>query len=195
MPDAMTDSAYACMPHPRLEAGGLWVAAVQPDDIQAIRGWRNAQMEVLRQSRPISPAQQEAYFAERIWPSLGAAQPSEILLSYRDGERLIGYGGLVHIAWEHRRAEVSFLLDPVFLSPPESYGRYFGVFLGLMQRLAFADLGLERLFTETYALRTHHIAVLETAGFRREGVLRRQVRIAGRAVDSLIHGCLKDDTA
>lgn len=186
---------YACLPHPRVEQGGYWLETVQPGHIQAIRAWRNAQLDILRQPAPISAEEQEAYFAAQIWPSLDAAQPATLLLSFHEGERLIGYGGLVHIAWEHKRAEVSFLLDPQAAVPVEAYARHFAAFLGLMKVLAFGELGFERLFTETYASRTDHIAVLEAAGFRREGVLRRHVQIGGRGVDSLMHGCLKDDEA
>lgn len=186
---------YACLPHPRAEQNGFSVETVQPGHIQSIRAWRNAQLDILRQAAPISPEQQEAYFAAHIWPALAAPQPANLLLSFHEGERLIGYGGLVHIAWEHRRAEVSFLLDPHAATPAEAYARRFTAFLGLMKKLAFEELGFERLFTETYAVRTDHIAVLEGVGFRREGVLRRHVRIDGRGVDSLMHGCLKNDEA
>lgn len=184
---------YACLPHPRVEQNGFSVETVQPGHIQSIRAWRNAQLDILRQAAPISPEQQETYFAAQIWPALAAPQPANILLSFHEGERLIGYGGLVHIAWEHRRAEVSFLLDPQAATPVEAYARRFTAFLGLMKKLAFDELGFERLFTETYAGRTDHIAVLEAVGFRREGVLRRHIRIDGRGVDSLMHGCLKND--
>lgn len=182
---------YACLVHPRRDRGPYWVETVQPGDIEAIRQWRNAQLDVLRQPAPITPAEQEAYFAARIWPSLQKARPAEILLSFHEGDRRIGYGGLVHIAWEHARAEISFLLDPG--EPSAAYAGRFTAFLALMKTIAFNDLGLTRLFTETYALRTDHIAVLEAAGFRREGMLRDHVQIGGRAVDSLIHGCLKSD--
>jgi RimJ/RimL family protein N-acetyltransferase len=195
MKPAARPVAYACLPHPQVEQGGFWVETVQPGHIQAIRAWRNAQLDILRQAAPISPEQQEAYFAAQIWPALAAPQPANLLLSFHEGERLIGYGGLVHIAWEHKRAEVSFLLDPQAATPTEAYKRRFTAFLGLMKKLAFIELGFERLFTETYALRTDHIAVLEAVGFRREGVLRRHVRIDGRSVDSLMHGCLKIDEA
>lgn len=182
---------YACLRHPRCVRGPYWVETVQPGDIEAIRQWRNAQLDVLRQPAPISPAEQEAYFATQIWPTLGLARPANILLSFHERDRLIGYGGLVHIAWEHARAEISFLLDPE--GPADAYAGRFTTFLALMKTLAFDELGMERLFTETYALRSEHIGVLEAAGFRREGVLRGHVRIGGRAVDSLIHGCLKSD--
>ena len=104
---------------------------------------------------------------------------------------MIGYGGLVHIAWEHRRAEISFLLDPARVAAPGSYAVDYANFLSLIKEIAFECLGLHRLFTETYATRTHHISVLEDSEFRHEGVLRDHVIIEGRPVDSLLHGCLK----
>lgn len=183
-------SGYRCMPRRSLHRDTLGIRAVAPEDVEAIRLWRNAQMDVLRQSAPISPAQQEAYYAAHIWPAMALDCPQNILLTFLEDERAIGYGGLVHIAWEHRRAEVSFLLDPVLISAPETYARYFSVFLDLIKELAFDDLGLHRLFTETYALRTHHISVLEANGFRAEGLLKHHVVIDGSPVDSLIHGCL-----
>ena len=186
-------ATYACMKRPVLRAGDLSVRAVQPAEIEAIRHWRNAQIDVLRQADPLSPEQQEAYFASHVWPQYAMPQPGTILLSYLEGDTLIGYGGLVHIAWPHRRAEISFLLDPAHTRNEAAYARYFGAFLALMKRLAFAELGLNRLFTETYATRPHHIAVLESAGFNREGVLRAHVIIDGQAVDSILHGCLSSD--
>jgi RimJ/RimL family protein N-acetyltransferase len=186
-------TSYACMKHPVRRAGALSVRAVQLVDIEAIRQWRNAQIDVLRQSEPITPEQQEAYFATHIWPQFDSPQPDTILVSYREGDRLIGYGGLVHVAWAHQRAEVSFLLDPVHIRDDKTVARYFGAFLGLMKGLAFADLGLNRLCTETYAIRPHYIAMLEENGFRHEGVLRQHVWIDGQPVDSVLHGCLAGD--
>jgi len=186
-------SRYACMPRERLERGDLWLAAVQPGDIEAIRQWRNAQIDILRQKAPISAQQQRTYYATQIWPALETREPANILVGYHEGDRLVGYGGLVHIAWEHRRAEVSFLLDPVLMAVPETYGPYFAAFLGLMKTLAFEDLGLERLVTETYAIRGPIIRILEAEGFRHEGTLRHHVRIEGTPVDALMHGCLKSD--
>jgi RimJ/RimL family protein N-acetyltransferase len=165
----------------------LTIRPVQQDDIEAIRRWRNAQLDVLRQSQPITRRQQERYYATHVWPSARTSQPRQILVSYFEGDRHIGYGGLVHIAWEHKRAEISFLLDP---SQAGNYRAYFSTFLRLIRRFAFEHLGIQRLFTETYAMRAEHMAVLEEAGFQREGVLRRHVLIGGKPVDSIIHGCL-----
>jgi RimJ/RimL family protein N-acetyltransferase len=158
-----------------------------------IRVWRNAQMDVLRQGAIITPDMQVAYYRDHVWPEMSASHPSKILLAYEDDAGLIGYGGLVHISWAHRHAEISFLLDPTLTDPDTAYAGYFRSFLSLMKSLAFDDLRFRRLYTETYAIREHHIGVLEASGFRREGVMRDHVLIDGRFVDSIIHGYLITD--
>lgn len=184
---------YLCLPRIRVERGPYAVSAVQPEQIEAIRQWRNAQMDLLRQAAPITPDQQARYFARHIWPGMEQERPRTVLVSYFLEDRHIGYGGLVHMAWEHLRAEVSFLLDPVRAGDPAGYRDDFLHFLALIKELAFDDLRLHRLFTETYAVRGHHISVLAESGFRSEGVMREHAFIGGKPVDSIIHGCLKTD--
>src|SRR3546814_958505 len=89
---------------------------------------------------------------------------------FEDGVR-IGYGGLVHIAWDYCRAEISFLLDPAIVRREAEVAQIFGSWLELMKLLAFDDLNLARLTTETYAMREMFIRVLEAHGFVREGRL------------------------
>jgi RimJ/RimL family protein N-acetyltransferase len=168
----------------------LTIRPIHAEDMEAIRQWRNAQLDVLRQSQPITREEQERYFTTHVRKSMASAHPPQILVSCFEGDRHIGYGGLVHIAWEHKRAEVSFLLDPGRTADPALYRRDFSTFLRLIRELAFRKHGLARLFTETYAMRTAHIAILEESGFVREGVLRHHVWIGGRPVDSIIHGFL-----
>jgi len=182
------DGPYACMAEARLGEGPFSVAAVEPRHIEAIRQWRNAQMDVLRQSHPIAAEAQIDYFARQIWPDKAQARPANILLVIEEDGEPVGYGGLVHIAWEHERAEISFLVKPEIAADLPHYRRCFLGFLGLAERLAFDQLGLHRLFTETYAIREDHMAVLDEAGFRREGRMRHHVRIDGRPVDSILHG-------
>jgi len=185
-------AGYVCLPRKKLADGSFSVTPVRPDDIESIREWRNAQLEVLRQARKITPTEQASYFQRHIWPEMSMPRPRNVLLSYFRNERLIGYGGLVQIAWEHLRSEVSFLVDPAIAGDSADYRVCFATFLRLMQELAFWDLGFERLFTETYATREQHMQVLEGAGFQREGVLRKHVRINGKSVDSVIHACLSN---
>lgn len=191
----MTEGAgpYRAMPRTRIAAGDIALRAVEPGDIEAIRRWRNAQMDVLRQTAPITPEGQARYFAVHVWPEKPKPQPAQILLAIERSGDLVGYGGLVHISWPNLRAEVSFLLTPAVERDAEFRGIVFGAFLGLLQELAFADLGLYRLFTETFAHRAGHIETLEAAGFRREGCLRAHVFVDGAPTDALVHGRLATD--
>jgi RimJ/RimL family protein N-acetyltransferase len=182
--------SYACLQTQRVEQSPYAVIPVQQAHIENIRQWRNAQMDVLRQVEPITPEQQQTYYANTVWPEMNSARPSNILMSFLLRDEPIGYGGLVHVAWDHLRAEVSFLLAPERSGDPDIYAREFSTFLSLMKIMAFKQLGLHRLFTETYDIRPLHISIIESAGFLREGVMHHHVRIDGHPVDSLIHGCL-----
>lgn len=178
------------MPRPQLSDGELVLRAVEPRDIESIRRWRNAQMEVLRQSEIITVIQQHRYFAEHVWPDKRRDRPGQILLAIERHDHLIGYGGLVHICWPDRRAEVSFLLDPSVESMSQMRAMVFTRYLRLVQQLAFCDLQMSRLWTETYAFRFDHINTLESVGFRHEGRLRGHVLMNTGPIDSIVHGCL-----
>ena len=178
---------------PVLSDGSVVVRAIEPEHIELIRNWRNAQIDVLRQTQPITIEEQIAYFERVVWPDKAVDQPANILLGLFQNDRLIGYGGLVHIAWDYARAEVSFLLASEIAGDDEVVSTLFAAWLRQMQRLAFDDLGLSRLTTETYAMRTLHLRVLGEAGFRQEGLLRQHVRVGGRPVDAVVHGCLASD--
>jgi RimJ/RimL family protein N-acetyltransferase len=184
---------YRCMPRHYLTDGELIVMPIQPTHIELVRQWRNAQMDVLRQSSYITEEQQVKYYEDFIWPDMKNEHPKNILLAIIKSDVLIGYGGLVHIAWEHKRAELSFLLDTNYTKDHSAYSNIFYEFLVLMKTLAFKDLSLERIFTETYALRKEHIAIIEQAGFILEGELRNHNLLAGNRVSSIIHGCLAYD--
>jgi SAM-dependent methyltransferase len=164
--------------------------ALRRQDIEALRGFRNAQIDVLRQAAPISPDEQRRWFAEVVSPTEYDPRPPMILVSILDAyERFIGYGGLTNLDWDSRRAEVSFLVDPARAAEPAVYERDLGAFLGFLADWSFGTLGLNRLFTETYAFRARHVELLERAGFVPEGRMREH---AGTS-DSLLHGLLAED--
>jgi RimJ/RimL family protein N-acetyltransferase len=177
----------------KLRVGDVVLRALLKDDIEYIRQWRNAQTTVLRQVEQISPEQQQKYFAEKIWPDKSKLYPKQVLLAIEHRGILIGYGGLVHIVWRDRRAEVSFLLSPAKESETENRREIFTIFLSLIEELAFKDFGLLRLSTETYSHRKAHIRTLQSAGFQVEGCLRAHSIIDGQPVDSLLHAMLASE--
>lgn len=181
---------WRCLKNQHFTMGRYKISPVSPSHIESIRCWRNDQMDVLRQAEIISSEHQCDYFSKNIWPTMEHNQPSNILVGFLYDEILIGYGGLVHIAWEHRRAEISFLLETSRSLHESTYAKDFNVFLQLIQSMAFEDLDLHRLFAETYSNRYQHIKILEEAGFKLEGILHQHVLIKGIYLNSLIHGLI-----
>jgi hypothetical protein len=160
-------------------------------DIELIRVWRNEQLDVLRQSAPIDPPAQESWFRESVVPTHASSDPEFILVSVQTQGRMVAYGGLTNIEWSNRRAEVSYLADTRRARDSACYAADFKTFLDWLVRLAFRDLNLNRLFTETYAHRIAHTRILEEHGFVLEGIMRAHTIKDGNLIDSLLHGRLK----
>lgn len=186
------ERSYLCLPRKTIGLGDYSLRAIQDSDIENIRCWRNEQMDILRQSAIITADQQNQYYMNHVWPEMATIYPKQILFSYFFKDVHIGYGGLVHIEWEHLRTEISFILEPSLTKDQSIYNQLFSSFLILIQEISFDHLNLERVFTETYAFRDYHISILEANGFQHEGVMRNHVRINNKPVDSIIHGCLKE---
>ena len=72
--------------------------------------WRNEQIDYLRQTNHLTKQDQDNYFNKIIFKQFNHQKPSQILFSFYNKNKLIGYGGLVHINWAHKNAEISFLL-------------------------------------------------------------------------------------
>jgi RimJ/RimL family protein N-acetyltransferase len=170
--------------------GVILLRAVEPSDIERIRQWRNSQMDVLRQGKPISKYEQDRYFSEYVWPEKNSLTPRQIILSIDLGGELIGYGGLVNISWFDRRAEVSFLLSTELEKKAGKRAELFERFLSLLKNLSRDTLLLHRIWTETYAHRIAHIETLEKSMFKLEGLLKDHVFINQRFIDSMIHGII-----
>ncbi len=190
---AFRPNSYRCLSRDGYEYGDYALQALQRDQLELIRQWRNSQRHILRQRTPISVEQQRAYYNDTIAPRFDLSQPDLILLSFSLDDVYCGYAGLTNIDWEARRSEISFLADPQRVVDAELYERDFSACLHLLKEIAFSDLGLERLFAETFDVRPGHIAVLEQCGFEFEGRMRGHAVVDDQRTDSLIHGCLRED--
>ncbi len=169
------------------------IVAIRQEDVENIRLWRNAQMDVLRQKEMITFEDQHLYFQKHVWPMFEQERPTQILFSFLFGGICIGYGGLTYVDWENSRSEVSFLVNPTRAQDAIIYPRDFTHFLGLLCQVAFEHLHLHRLFTETFAFRHSTLHVLEKLGFKPEGILREHVYKHGQRVNSIMHGLLAKD--
>lgn len=167
----------------------LVIKTIDDSHIQKIRIWRNQQIDILRQNQIITEECQVQYFNTQIFPLFESSTPVQVLFNCYYEDKFIGYGGIVHISYENKIGEISFLLDPQ-IPTNQFYECVFILFLELMDKIAFHELGLNKLFTETFSTRMIHVHILENAGYLREGIRRSHVILNGRVADIYLHGKL-----
>ena len=184
---------YECFPIGSLSFNEYSVVPLREEDVYSIMNWRNAQIDILRQKKFLTSEDQKKYYTEIISPSFKKVFPNQLLFSYLYKGSCIGYGGLVHISWEDRRAELSFVVDDKRASDKNIYKQDFETFLNLMKYAAFEIIKFNRIFTETYSIREFHINIIESSGFLFEGQLREHVIINNKKCHSLIHGIIHSD--
>jgi RimJ/RimL family protein N-acetyltransferase len=172
---------------------GLGFLEIEPQHLEIIRTWRNQQLEVLRQKVKITEEEQASYCQTGAWPEMIRVYPKQMIYMLEAEGEPVGYGGLVHIDWDHLRAEISFLLAPALERDETSKARFFSLFLSQISDVAFRSLGLNRVYAETYSTRSDHIKILEKCNFVHEGTKRGHVMIGDCFVDSVFHGRLSGD--
>ena len=184
---------YKCLQYNIYTNGDYSLVPLREVDIYLIKEWRNEQIIVLRQKKPLTDQDQQNYYKNNIFPSYTDDQPVQIIFSILKEERCIGYGGLTNTNWESKRIELSFLLQTSRTQNDLVYTADFSAYLGMIKDVVFNDLKFNRIFTETYDIRPLHVCILEQNGFIYEGRMREHVLIDGVYYDSLLHGFLKED--
>lgn len=166
---------------------------IREEDMESIRRWRNTQMDVLRQKRELTSTDQQNYFNNVVVPLFDLEEPDQLLFSFFKNSNLIGYGGLVHLSWMDKRAEMSFLVQPERYTDQNIYGEDWFNFIELMKELCFVEMKFNRLFTETYEFRKFHISIIEQADMKEEGRMRQHIFEKGNFHDSILHSILKEE--
>ena len=179
---------YRCLNKNYYELDSYSIVPYRVKDSLDILHWRNEQIDVLRQKKPLTKQDQANYYQKVIKPSFTNPNPSIVLFSFLKESRCIGYGGLTNIDWKSKRAELSFLLSTKRAEDEIAYSQDFSTYLKLIKRVIFKDLKFHRLFTETFDIRPLHIQILEKSGFAYEGKMHDHVLINGKYIDSIIHG-------
>jgi RimJ/RimL family protein N-acetyltransferase len=147
---------------------------IELNDIEHIRKWRNKQKNNLRQNKNISKHDQMKYWNEKILPSFNDEKPDQLLFCLEDlmTKELIAYGGLVHIDWDKKYAESSFLANPIFDKQKKEYESIFLAYLDFLIRAA-KQLNFLSIYSETYSFRIKHIKILEKYGYEQYGFLNK----------------------
>jgi RimJ/RimL family protein N-acetyltransferase len=177
---------YSCIEQQEFSNGEYKLVPIRFEDRYAIMNWRNEQIYHLRQEEPLTIQQQEDYFKNVVSKLFYQKEPNQILFSFlRDGV-LIGYGGLVHINWKDKNAEVSFLTSN--FNELELWKPY----LNLLKNVAFQELKLTKIFTYAYDIRMDLYGYLREANFVLEGVFSNQISYLNKPLDVRIHACYNE---
>lgn len=156
--------SYNCLNKQEFTKGGYKIVPIRLKDRFTIMEWRNEQIYHLRQNQPLTVEDQENYFLNVVSKIFDADQPNQILFSFLENDICIGYGGLVHINWVEKNAEISFIMDTKL--EKENFEKIWIIYLDLIEQVAFLDLKFMKIYTYAFDLRTNLFKVLETSGFR-----------------------------
>lgn len=166
-------------------SGPCRLLPIRMEDRFPIMRWRNEQIYHLRQNSPITEAQQDQYFSTVVAGLFEQERPGQILFSYLREEICIGYGGLVHINWDNRNAELSFIMDTAL--EKEEFASHWSTYLSLIEEVAFRDLALHKVFVYAFDLRPHLYKVLEANGYFLDARLREHCFFDEKFLDVVIH--------
>lgn len=165
------------------------IVPIRMEDRFDIMKWRNEQIYHLRQSTPLTESDQNRYFETVVKELFNKEQPNQILFSYLKGDTCIGYGGLVHINWIDKNAEISFIMDTSLEA--EQFQIHWVKYLKLIEQFAFNELSLHKIYTYAFDLRPQLYSVLENVGFYREAVLKEHCFFQDEYKDVVIHSKTK----
>lgn len=118
-------------------------------------------------------------------------EPNRVSFHLRtvEDDRLIGFGALLSIRWNHRRAMLA-----IGIADRAYWGRGYGSdAVQLLLRYAFDELNLYRVGLNVWELNPRAVRAYEKAGFQREAVLRRDTLKDGCRSDSIMMGILQDE--
>lgn len=168
---------------------GFSIVPIRFEDRFKIMKWRNEQMYHCRQSSLLTKQDQENYFKNVIANLFDKENPDQILFSYLKGSELIGYGGLVHINWIDKNAEISFLMNTEL--EKNEFKIHWGIYLDLIEQVAFKDLDLHKLFVYAFDLRPHLYEAIEAKSFIKEAILKEHCFYKDQFIDVVIHSKIR----
>jgi hypothetical protein len=165
--------------------GDFSIVPIRFEDRIDIMKWRNEQIYHLRQAKPLTLEDQNAYFENIVSKLFDLEQPNQILFSFLKNDKCIGYGGLVHINWIDRNAEISFIMETEL--EEKHFHEYWSIYLKLIEQVAFKELFFHKLFVYAFDLRYHLYDVLVNNNYFLDAKLKEHCFFNGKFIDVVIH--------
>ena len=160
---------------------------IRDEDKYDIMNWRNNQLEILRQETVLSIEQQEHYFKTVVDKLFDEDEPDQLLFSYLENNKLIGYGGLVHIDWESKTAEISFLTETSRNKNADLFISDWVNYLSILKNVANDYLNFKSIYTYAYDIRPNLYIALQQSGFNEVNRNKNHIQIDNKKVDVVIH--------
>ncbi len=182
---------YKCLKKNYFEKNDFKIVPIRFEDRLDILKWRNEQIFHLRQNKFLTENEQNMYFETVVVKLFEQEQPNQLLFSFLRNEVCIGYGGLVHINWIDKNAEISFLMNTSHQE--DRFETYWGIFLKLIEEVAFNELQLHKIFTYAFDLRPNLYDILEKNNFIKEAILKEHCLINNKYIDVIIHTKIKTE--
>jgi RimJ/RimL family protein N-acetyltransferase len=179
---------YKLLKNQLFKIGDFSIVPIRYEDRDEIMNWRNEQIYHLRQSKALTKEDQDNYFNTIVSKLFDETSPKQLLFSFLEKDECIGYGGLVHINWIDKHAEISFIMNTKL--ERDNFEKYWSAYLTLIKQLAFNELCLHKIFTYAFDIRPHLYNVLEKNDFTKEVQLKEHCRFNGEYKDVVIHSLI-----
>jgi len=179
---------YKALNKQTFTSGKYSIVPLRREDRYAIMKWRNEQIYHLRQHKTLTGEDQDKYFETTVAGLFKNDQPDQLLFSYLENDICIGYGGLVHINWIDKNAEISFIMNTEL--EDENFEFHWFSFLKLLEELAFVELQFHKLYVYAFDLRPHLYIALELNQYFKDAVLKEHCFFNGQFIDVVVHSKL-----
>ena len=179
---------YKCLNKQVFVIDEFQLVPIRYKDRYKIMKWRNDQIYHLRQKDILTKSKQDLYFGNVVSKQFDLEKPDQLLFSFLKKDICLGYGGLVHLNWTERNAEVSFVMDTN--QEALNFVYLWNIFLILLKQVVFKYLSFHKIYTYAYDLRPKLYDALSQSGFKFEGRLEDHCLVDSKFHDVLYHSCI-----
>jgi len=155
---------YKCLSIQEFNSNEFSLVPIRFKDRFKIMQWRNEQIYHLRQSKTLTKQEQDRYFNTVVSSLFDHDKPEQILFSFLKNKDCVGYGGLVHINWNLRIAELSFLIRTDIND--KNFQNFWNIFIKLIEKVSFDTLDFNQIYTISFNKRPLLYKVLKNNNFK-----------------------------
>ena len=181
---------YSILEKSRLFFEDFALVPIRYEDRFDIMNWRNDQIYHLRQSELLTKENQDNYFNNVVANLFLQKEPNQILFSFLKNDVCIGYGGLVHMNWIDKHAEISFIMNTGLEG--SDFHKNWSIFLTLIEEVAFKGLFLHKIFVYAFDLRPHLYKTLTENNYFLDARLMDHCYFDGSFKDVVIYSKLSN---